>query len=106
MRRLAHRVCEVARERRPRFGSDLTTQRRIAFRFLSIVQDGTLAALLVVLPSDVTPHNEGGGKARSMRNPVFGVSEVARLLAGVHLYRLWRREFRLVQPNGQPDVTT
>ncbi|MHA6802276.1 RNA polymerase sigma factor SigJ [Salinifilum ghardaiensis] len=101
VRQLAHRAREHVRARRPRFDADRETRRRVAERFLDACRGGDLTALLAELAPEVAL---GGGRAKSARNPVRGADEVARFLAGIHANRFHRREFRLVELNGQPGA--
>ncbi|GAB3297872.1 sigma factor-like helix-turn-helix DNA-binding protein [Parasphingorhabdus pacifica] len=106
VRQLAHRAREHVRARRPRFGPDRATQQRVSERFLAACRGGDLTGLLELLTSDVMLYNDGGGKVRAARNPIFGVEKVARFLAGIHPNRFRCRDFQLVELNGQPGAAT
>jgi len=77
----------------------------IVHRFLDAYEHGDMESLLSVLSDDVTLYNDGGGKVKAARKPLYGAFKTARFLLGVKykvsdliIYR------RLALINGQPGI--
>jgi RNA polymerase sigma-70 factor (ECF subfamily) len=68
---------------RPRFEADRADRTELAARFCDALRDGDLDALRDLLAADVQMAGDGGGKAPVLARTVFGVGNVARLLASV-----------------------
>ncbi|MEV0731610.1 sigma-70 family RNA polymerase sigma factor [Polymorphospora sp. NPDC050346] len=77
--------------------------RSLLVAFLSAARDGDLDALVALLHDDVVAYNDGGGRRRAARNPLFGPAKVARFVVGISGMST-RRAVRLVTVNGTPGA--
>ena len=83
VRQLGRRARDHVQERRSRFDTDESEQRRVTERFLQATSTGDLEALVAVLSPEVTLVADGGGRALAPRRPVRGAEKVARFLLTV-----------------------
>jgi len=83
VRQLGRRAREHVQERRSRFDTDESEQRRVTERFLEATSTGDLEALVAVLSPEVTLVADGGGRALAPRRPIRGAEKVARFLLTV-----------------------
>ncbi|GIH18766.1 RNA polymerase sigma factor SigJ [Rugosimonospora africana] len=101
-RQLHHRAQARIASGASRFDADT---RRHAFLFESLVtatQSGDLSDLEQLLAADVVAYNDGGGKVRAALNPVTGVDNVLRFIAGLRARFDAATDVRFVEVNGQP----
>ncbi|MEY9929624.1 RNA polymerase sigma-70 factor (ECF subfamily) [Catenulispora sp. GP43] len=82
-RQLAVRARRHMDAGRPRFEADRAGRTELAARFCDALRDGDVDALRDLLAADVQMAGDGGGKAPALARTVFGVENVARLLASV-----------------------
>lgn len=82
-RQLCHRARDHVCAARPRFPVSRERGQEIAAAFFHASQDGDVAALQRLLAADATLYTDGGGKAPSALNPIFGWSKIARFFAGL-----------------------
>jgi RNA polymerase sigma-70 factor, ECF subfamily len=90
---------------RPRFEADRRERQELAARFFDALQDGDLGGLRELLAADVQMVGDGGGKAPTLARTMFGVDNVARVLAAI--FPLLARVDARVEPrelNGQPGA--
>src|SRR5215212_835832 len=93
-------------EGRPRFEASRKQRDELAERFFAAAERGDLAALEEMLAADVVVYGDGGGKAPSWPEPIYGRERVAKLIAGTFAQAL--RLGASVQPtqlNGQPGLS-
>ena len=83
VRQLGRRARDHIQERRSRFDTDESEQRRVTERFLEATSTGDLEALVAVLSPEVTLVADGGGRALAPRRPIRGADKVARFLLAV-----------------------
>ena len=83
VRQLGRRARDHIQERRSRFDTDESEQRRVTERFLEATSTGDLEALMAVLSPEVTLVADGGGRALAPRRPIRGAEKVARFLLAV-----------------------
>jgi RNA polymerase sigma-70 factor (TIGR02957 family) len=83
VRQLGRRARDHVQERRSRFDTDQSEQRRVTERFLEATSTGNLEALVAVLSPGVTLVADGGGRALAPRRPIRGAQKVARFLLAV-----------------------
>jgi RNA polymerase sigma-70 factor, ECF subfamily len=69
-------------EERPRFEATKEQQDELAHRFFAAAQQGNTQALVEMLAADVVVYGDGGGKAPSWMQPIYGPERVAKLMAG------------------------
>src|ERR687887_1442157 len=69
-------------EGRPRFEASRQQRDELAERFLAAAQQGNTNALIEMLAADVVVYGDGGGKAPSWPQPIYGRERVAKLMAG------------------------
>ena len=105
-RQLAVRARRHVEQDRPRFEATRQEHRELARRFMTATQTGDLDGLEALLAQDVALHGDGGGKARSPAQPLFGRRRVARTLLSwtQAISRTEGYSVRLVQLNGQPGA--
>jgi RNA polymerase sigma-70 factor (TIGR02957 family) len=80
VRQLGRRARDHVQERRSRFDTDESEQRRVTERFLEATSTGDLEALMAVLSPEVTLVADGGGRALAPRRPIRGAEKVAVFL--------------------------
>jgi RNA polymerase sigma-70 factor (TIGR02957 family) len=83
VRQLGRRARDHVQERRSRFDTDESEQRRVTERFLEATSTGDLEALMAVLSPEVTLVADGGGRALAPRRPIWGAEKVAAFLLAV-----------------------
>jgi RNA polymerase sigma-70 factor (ECF subfamily) len=83
VRQLGRRARDHIQERRSRFDTDESEQRRVTERFLEATSTGDLEALMAVLSPEVTLVADGGGRALAPRRPIRGAEKVAAFLLAV-----------------------
>jgi RNA polymerase sigma-70 factor (ECF subfamily) len=101
-RQLHHRAQDRIARDSHRFDADA---QRHTFLFESLVaatQSGDLSGLERLLAADVVAYNDGGGKTRAARNPVVGIDNVLRFIAGLRARFATISDVRFVEINGQP----
>jgi RNA polymerase sigma-70 factor (ECF subfamily) len=92
-------------EGRPRFEASRRQRDELAQRFFAAAQQGDTQALIEMLAADVVVYGDGGGKAPSWPQPIYGRERVAKLMAGT--FAQATRVGASLQPthiNGQPGV--
>jgi RNA polymerase sigma-70 factor (ECF subfamily) len=92
-------------EGRPRFEASRQQRDELARRFVAAAQEGDTQGLVELLAADVVVYGDGGGKAPSWPQPIYGRERVAKLMAGTFAQAL--RLGASVQPtqlNGQPGL--
>src|SRR4029079_18194728 len=82
-RQLAVRARRHMDDGRPRFEADRREREQLAERFLDAFQKGDVEGLSDVLAADVQLVGDSGGKGPQWGKGVFGVDNVARLLATI-----------------------
>jgi RNA polymerase sigma-70 factor (ECF subfamily) len=93
-------------ERRPRFEASRQQRDELAQRFLAAAQQGDTEALIELLAADVVVYGDGGGKAPSWPQPIYGRERVAKLMAGTFEQALrLGASVRPTQLNGQPGLS-
>jgi RNA polymerase sigma-70 factor (ECF subfamily) len=81
-RQLHHRA-EAALAGRARFSTDRAELDRLLDGFVAAARGGDVARLERLLHEDVVTWSDGGGRARSARNPIHGRDKVVRFFAAV-----------------------
>src|SRR5205809_2043916 len=69
-------------EGRPRFEASREQRDELTRRFFAAAQLGDTKALVEMLAADVVVYGDGGGKAPSWTEPIYGRERVAKLMAG------------------------
>jgi RNA polymerase sigma-70 factor (ECF subfamily) len=90
---------------RPRFEASREQRDQLARRFFAAAQLGDANALVELLAADVVVYGDGGGKAPSWPEPIYGRERVAKLMIGT-LSQAARLGASTVttELNGQPGV--
>jgi RNA polymerase sigma-70 factor, ECF subfamily len=92
-------------EGRPRFEASRQQRDELARRFFTAAEHGDTAALVELLAADAVVYGDGGGKAPSWPQPIYGRERVARLMAGtVTQAKELGASLQPTQVNGQPGV--
>jgi RNA polymerase sigma-70 factor, ECF subfamily len=92
-------------EGRPRFEASREQRDELARRFFAAAQLGDTNALVELLAADVVVYGDGGGKAPSWPEPIYGRERAAKLMVGT-LAQAARLGGSVVttELNGQPGV--
>jgi RNA polymerase sigma-70 factor (ECF subfamily) len=92
-------------EGRPRFEASRQQRDELARRFIAAAQQGDTAGLVELLAADVVVYGDGGGKAPSWPQPIYGRERVAKLMAGTFTQALQLgASVQLTQLNGLPGL--
>jgi RNA polymerase sigma-70 factor (ECF subfamily) len=92
-------------EGRPRFQASRKQRDELVERFFAAAERGDLAALEEMLAADVVVYGDGGGKAPSWPQPIYGRERVAKLIAGMlKQAKQFGLAHRAAHINGQPGV--
>jgi len=90
---------------RPRFEASRQEKDELARRFFLAAQQGDTHELVEMLAADAVVYGDGGGKAPSWTQPIYGRERVAKLIAGT--FAQVAKVGALMKPthiNGQPGV--
>lgn len=82
-RQLVSRARRHARQERPRHPLSTEEVRRYAVAFFEAAHSTDPTALKGLLAQDAVLHGDGGGKASSVLNPIFGAEKIGRFFAGL-----------------------
>ena len=104
VRQLATRARRHVEQRRPRFQTTREQQHKLAARFFEASEQGNLAALEVLLASDVQLTGDGGGKAPALARSLRGRDRVARAVVSWVGARLPGVSVRAVEVNDGPGA--
>jgi RNA polymerase sigma-70 factor (ECF subfamily) len=92
-------------EGRPRFETSREQRDELARRFFAAAQLGDTNALVELLAADVVVYGDGGGKAPSWTEPIYGRERVAKLMAGTFTQASGLgASLQPTHVNGQPGV--
>ena len=90
---------------RPRFETSREQRDELTWRFFAAAQLGDTNALVELLAADVVVYGDGGGKAPSWTEPIYGRERVAKLMAGTFTQASGLgASLQPTQINGQPGV--
>jgi RNA polymerase sigma-70 factor, ECF subfamily len=105
-RQLAARARRHIEENRPRFEASRQQRDELAARFFDAVGEGDMDGLLELLAADAVVYGDGGGRAPSWRQPIYGRERVAKLMVGIgRQARELALTARRTEINGQPGLT-
>jgi RNA polymerase sigma-70 factor (ECF subfamily) len=92
-------------EGRPRFEASRQQRDELAQRFIAAAQQGDTQGLVELLAADVVVYGDGGGKAPSWTQPIYGRERVAKLMTGTFAQALGLgASVQTTQFNGQPGL--
>ena len=92
-------------EGRPRFEASRQQRDELARRFFAAAEQGDTEGLVELLAADAVVYGDGGGKAPSWPQPIYGRERVAKLMAGtVAQAKQLGGSLELTHVNGQPGV--
>ena len=104
-RQLATRARRHVQEEKPRFEASRQQREELAARFFDAFGDGDMDGLVELLAADAAVYSDGGGKAPSATQPIFGRDRVARLMLGLgEASRELALTVRRTEINGQPGA--
>jgi RNA polymerase sigma-70 factor (ECF subfamily) len=104
-RQLFVRARKHLEEGRPRFEASRQQRDELARRFFAAAEQGDTEALVELLAADVMVYGDGGGKAPSWPQPIYGRERVAQLMAGtITQAKQLGASLQLTHVNGQPGV--
>jgi RNA polymerase sigma-70 factor, ECF subfamily len=104
-RQLAARARRHIEENRPRFEASRQQRDELAARFFDAVGEGDMDGLLELLAADAVVYGDGGGRAPSWRQPIYGRERVAKLMVGIgHQSRELALTAQRAEINGQPGL--
>ena len=106
-RQILRRARQHIAEERPRFDATPRQREQLLHEFLEAADRGDLDGLIALLSKDAVFHSDGGGKAPALPKPVYGASNVARLmLASLEKFVPPNVVRRIAEINGQPGVVS
>lgn len=106
-RQILRRARQHIAEKRPRFDASPKQREHLLHEFLEATARGDLEGLVALLSQDAVFHSDGGGKAPALPKPVYGASNVARLiLASLEKFVPPNVIRRIAEINGQPGVVS
>ncbi|HXJ37814.1 MAG TPA: RNA polymerase sigma factor SigJ, partial [Bryobacteraceae bacterium] len=79
-RQILRRARRHIAEERPRFDASPKQRESLLHEFLEATARGDLEGLVALLSKDAVFHSDGGGKAPALPKPVYGASNVARVI--------------------------
>lgn len=82
-RQLAARARDHVRAARPRYPVSEERGKAIAGAFFTASRSGDVKTLQALLAADVVVYSDGGGKRPATLKPIFGLTKVMRLFAGL-----------------------
>jgi RNA polymerase sigma-70 factor (ECF subfamily) len=106
-RQLLRRARHHVQKARPRFKSSPDEHLALLLRFRQAAESGDMEQLLTMLSDDVVFHSDGGGKAPSLPKPLYGRTNVAKVI--VHGSRRFGPQDytrKIVSIHGQPAVVS
>lgn len=105
-RQIVRRSKQALVNQRPRFKVPRQRQEQIVEQFSQASQTGDFEGLVTLLSEDITLWTDGGGKARSLPQPLIGASKVARFFLTIHKQKPARTVYHVQSINGQPGILT
>lgn len=105
-RQMVSRARRRLRDGRPRFEAANAEQQQIMFQFTQACLHGDMAGLLTLLAEDVVEYSDGGGKAKTAINPIYGADRVARFFLGIIKKAPPGVTLQFGVANGQPALIT
>lgn len=84
VRQLAVRARKHVQVARPRYPVQRADGDRIAQLFFTASSSGDTAGLRAILAENVVLQSDGGGKVRTVLNPIVGMQRVTRMFSGFH----------------------
>ncbi len=104
-RQLTARARKHIQQKKRRFTVDREQHREIVEKFLYACTSGDPAQLALLLHQDVVLYSDGGGKARTALNPIYGADKVMRFFIGIiRKHALEDYSARLTEVNGEPGA--
>lgn len=106
-RQVFHRARERVREGPRRQAVSHSEHWEITARFVQAAGSGSLAGLIALLSNSVIAWSDGGGRASSAINPIYGPWRVARFVIGVSRKSARIGELaavELAEVNGEPGI--
>jgi RNA polymerase sigma-70 factor (ECF subfamily) len=103
-RQLVTRARKHLDANQPRFEPDGALRHELLERFLAAAEEGDIETLEQLLADGATLYGDGGGKVKTVREPVVGAAAVARFMVEITRLRREIGEFavELADVNGQP----
>ena len=103
-RQLVVRARERVRQDRVRSEVDRTGFERVVGRYHDALAAGDERALLELIAPGAVLYGDGGGKAPSVVNPLYGQDRIVRFLMGLRRKYPGQYEMRATRVNGQPGL--
>ena len=98
---MVKRAKEYIGAHRPRFTASPEQQEQLTMQFAQACLTGELHGLLALLADEVVLYSDGGGKAGTARNPIYGPDKVSRFILALLQKLPVNSVPRLAQVNGQ-----
>jgi len=103
-RQILRRARQHITEGRPRFDPAPEKQNELLTEFLGATVNGDMNGLIALLAKDVVLYTDGGGKMTAVPQPIYGPTNVARLLSMALNKFAQNVVIRRAQINGQPGL--
>jgi len=105
-RQIVRRAKQHLAAHRPRFEVSKQRQEQLIEHFLQACNVGDFQGLITLLSEDITLWDDGGGKARSIVQPLHGAAKVARFLLTIRKQKPVGTIYQIHEINGQPGILT
>lgn len=105
-RKIMQRARERVREGRPRFSVNRELHIELLGRFIQASRSGDRAAVRSLLTEDATYTGDGGGKAKTTVNVIYGAERIGRLIAGLQRKHGHTIQHEIVRVNGGYGLLT
>lgn len=103
-RQILRRARQHITEGRPRFDPSPEKQDELLTEFLGATVNGDMNGLIALLAKDVVLYTDGGGKMTAVPQPIYGPTNVARLLSMALKKFADNVVIRRTEINGQPGI--
>jgi RNA polymerase sigma-70 factor (ECF subfamily) len=105
-RQIAVRARRQVEARKPRFEASRRKRQELSRRFFEAVEGNDAQGLLRMLAADVVVYGDGGGKAPTFAQPVYGRDRVLQLFGGFGSWtrRMGVHSIQYAEVNGQPGA--
>lgn len=103
-RQILRRARQHITEGRPRFDPSPAKQDELLTEFLGATVNGDMDGLIALLAKDVVLYTDGGGKMTAVPQPIYGPTNVARLLSMALKKFAENVVIRRTEINGQPGI--
>jgi RNA polymerase sigma-70 factor, ECF subfamily len=103
-RQLQHRAREKVGAAKNRYRATAEQNRAFSAAFIRAATSGDLPQFVSYLKQDISIYSDGGGKVMAAINPIYGLENCLKFLAGIHSKRGHEMYAKSASINGQPAI--